>query len=413
MPISHIIEEGESLLVFSYDDVFRVDKTLKTWKQAATLSLQYRPGRPDAMGSYPSIRAVHPPSRGDEPYILATSADGCVLLQGAKATVHTLPGQLSADGIGRVVNTAEGTLFFEDAEPEDGDVLPPWTITASGWNVVPLEPPAIAGPPKQAMNEDDDDSDADFVTCVLVDPRGGKIYTVTGTGRRGSTLTTARRTAGKTVVLGRESSLEPKSCFVTAGTLWHAAYGELKRFENGRWKTVLPLPYARGRHRFSPINKDGPPWLLLDYAHHTLWKFDHGAQADNPRLTRLELREDAHLLQMSAGLPWSNGTLLLATDEGLRLFDAATGKVTKPDFPQPPEPALVLSRDGLGRVWLGVEHGLWLIDPTSKSLESLDRVPSIGRNPVRSLAPDPNHADGMIAALGPGGVAFLRALQKP
>ena len=101
LPISHIIEENESLLVFSYDDVYRVDKTLRTWKQFATLSLQYRWGRPDAMGSYPSVRAVHPPGRDGEPYVLATIADGYVLLHGAKATVHSLPGQLTQTALTR------------------------------------------------------------------------------------------------------------------------------------------------------------------------------------------------------------------------------------------------------------------------------------------------------------------------
>ncbi len=415
LPISHIIEENESLLVFSYDDVFRVDKTLKTWKQVATLSLDYRPGRPDAMGSYPAVCVVHPPARDGEPYVLATSSDGYVLLHDAKATARTIPGQLSALGIDLVVNTAEGTLFFEDTDPEDGDALPPWTLGARGWNVVSLEPPVKDPPPKPAMDEeDDDDWFARSVTYVFVDPRGGEIYTVTGTGSRGSTLTTARLIAGKTVLLGRESSsLQPASCFVVAGTLWHAAYGELKRFEQGRWKTILPLPDAKGRHQLSPINKNGPPWFLLDNAYHTLWKLEHGPQAENPRLTRLELRENANLLQTSAAIPWSSGMLLLATDQGLRFFSPTTGKVTKADFSQPPELPVVLSCDGLGRLWLGGEHGLWLIDPAAKSLESLGRVPSVGRNSVRSLAPDPHHADGMIAALGAGGVAFVRALQRP
>ena len=337
MPISHIIEENESLLVFSYDDVFRVDKNLKNWKQDASLSLQYRPGRPDAMGSYPSVRAVRPPSRDGEPYVLATSGDGYVLLKDAKATAHPVPGQLSADGIGLVMNTAEGTLFFEDVDPEDAGVLPPWTLGARGWNVVSLEPPVQDPPPKPAMDEDEDEASfARSVTRVFVDPRGGEIYTVTGIGSGGGTITTARRIGGKTVVLGREtSSLQPASCFVAAGTLWHAAYGELKRFEQGRWKTILPLPDAKGRHQLSPVNKNGPPWFLLDNAYHTLWKFEHGANSENPRLTRLELREGTKLLQSTAAIPWSNGTLLLATDQGLRVFEPALRKAMKADFPDP------------------------------------------------------------------------------
>ena len=37
----------------------------------------------------------------------------------------------------------------------------------------------------------------------------------------------------------------------------------------------------------------------------------------------------------------------------------------------------------------------------------------IGRNEVHSLAPDPHHDDGVIVALGPDGVAFVRTPRKP
>src|SRR5262249_25402481 len=33
LPITHVVEENGSLLVFSYNDVFRVDRALKSWKK--------------------------------------------------------------------------------------------------------------------------------------------------------------------------------------------------------------------------------------------------------------------------------------------------------------------------------------------------------------------------------------------
>ena len=69
MPITHILEEKGGLLIFSYSDVFRVDKTLKAWNKVATLEIHYRWGRPDAMGAYPAVSAIHPPSRAGEPYL--------------------------------------------------------------------------------------------------------------------------------------------------------------------------------------------------------------------------------------------------------------------------------------------------------------------------------------------------------
>jgi hypothetical protein len=139
------------LLVFSYDDVFRVDKELKTWKKAATLDISYRWGRPDAMGCYPAVRAVHPPNRGGEPYIVATLVDGYLVLQGDNAKLHTLPGQFSADGIDHIENTAVGTLFFEE-----DNLLPVWTLGANGWEVASLEPPRDVVPAKKAMELNDE-----------------------------------------------------------------------------------------------------------------------------------------------------------------------------------------------------------------------------------------------------------------
>ncbi len=413
LPISHIVEEAERLLIFSYDDVFRVDKALKSWKKAATLSLEYRWGRPDAMGSYPSVRTIHPPIRDGEPYILATSGDGFVLLAGDKATSHSLPGQLSADSIIRVQNTAEGTLFFEEDDRDEGESFPPWTLGTAGWKPASLGPEAELAPAKKGNEDTENNPAADDQTRVLVDPSSGDIYTVTGNDRPRGTVTTSRHTKGQTVVLGKETSLQPRSCFIAAGTLWCAAYSELKRFENGRWKTVSPLPDAKGRHQMSPINTTGPPWLLLDSAYHTLWRFEHGAQAENPQLTRLPLKEGTKLLQTSAAIPWSNAAVLLATDQGLRVYNPTKGAVARPDFPEPPQHTQVLARDALGRLWLGGENGLWLLDTAAKTLESLEAVPPIARNEVYSLAPDPHHEDGIIAALGSGGVAFLRTPQKP
>ena len=163
----------------------------------------------------------------------------------------------------------------------------------------------------------------------------------------------------------------------------------------------------------SCLNNNGSPWLLLDRAYDTLWRFEHGPHGENPRLTRLKIWEGENLLPPSAAIPWSSGTLLLATDVGLRAFDPATGKLVSLDLPSPSQPPHVLTRDGLGRLWLGCENGLWVIEPAAKTIQPFDRVPLIGRNKVHDLAPDPRHEDGVIVALGSRGIVFIRALRKP
>jgi hypothetical protein len=146
MPITHILEEKGGLLVFSYSDVFRVDKAFKAWNKAATLKIQYRWGRPDAMGAYPAVRAVHPPRREGEPYLLATIGDGYVFFDGQKGTPHSIPGQLGAhQDFYKIMNTSEGTLALEDGNGtpafEDGNRLQNWRLGPNGWEIVVLAPP--------------------------------------------------------------------------------------------------------------------------------------------------------------------------------------------------------------------------------------------------------------------------------
>jgi hypothetical protein len=413
MPITHIVEENGGLLVFSYSDVFRVDKALKSWKKVATLEIQYRWGRPDAVGSYPSVRAVHPPRREGEPYVLATVGDGYVLLEGTKAIPRGLPGQIGASNVSGIMNTSEGTFFFEG-----DDRLPPWTLRAKGWEVASLAPPFEIDPANDAA-ELEKDAETWYETCVLVGS-GGAIYTVSGTGVSDGTRTTAHRVGGKALRLGREtSSLDPSSSFITAdGTLWNASSGELKKFAKGRWETVAQFPQAGSLSRLTPLNTNGPPWLLLDGYYDNLWRLDHGAQGDKPRLTRLEITEGGKTLRVDDAIPWPDDSLLFATEAGLRAYSHNVRKLSRVDLPEPPQPATTLVRDGLGRLWMGggsmwtariSSRGLWLGEPGAKAPEAFDRVPWVGRNEVYAIAPDPQHADGVIVALGSRGVAFVRA----
>lgn len=408
LPITQVVEEEGGLLVFSYSDVFRVDRALSTWKRAATLDIGYRWGRPDAVGAYPSVCAVHPPRRPGEPYLLATVADGYVLLEGGKATPHGLPGQLGAAGVYGMENTAEGTFFFESNEG-----LPAWRLGAKGWETASLAPP-VEPDPADAAAALEAGQRSWFSTRVLAGADGA-IFTVSGTTVSPGTRTTARRVGGRPERMGREtSSLYPSASFLTAGgTLWNAYQGELKRFQHGRWEAVAQLPEGEGLSRPKSLNADGPPWLLLDYYAGNLWRLEHGAGGEDPRLARVEIEEGGKALRIRDAIPWPDGALLLASDAGLRAYAPATAKLSRAELPEPARPAATLARDGRGRLWLGGKDGLWLVEPGGKTPEAFAGVPWLDRTEVRALSPDPHHVDGVIAALGPRGVAFVRARQKP
>lgn len=415
LPITHIVEEGDGrLLVFSYSDLFRADRALLTWKKAATLNISYRWGRPDAVGAYPSVCAVHPPGRPGGPYLLATVGDGYVLLEGGKAAPRRVPGQLGVPAIDEMKNTSEGTFFFGGG----GSPLA-WRLGTRGWEVASLAPPFEPDPASGA--EEFEAGMKSWSTTRVLAGADGTIYTVSNTGASTGTRATARRVGGKPELIGREtSSLIPSASFLTAdGTLWNAFQGELKRFDEGRWRAVAELPDGLGSFfRNEPLgleslNADGPPWLLLDHLGRSLWRLEPGVRGEAPQFARVEIRDGEKALRVSGGIPWPDGALLLATDAGLRAYAPAAGTTARVDLPEPARPATVLARDGLGRLWLGGDDGLWLSEPGAKAPEALDRIPGIGRGVVSGLVPDPEHADGVIAALGSRGVAFVRAERRP
>jgi hypothetical protein len=427
MPITHVVEDNNGLLVFSYSDVSRVDKALKSWNKVATLDIQYRWGRPE-VGAESSVCAVHSPSREGQPCLIATIGDGYVALDGKKTTTHAIPGQFGAAYITGIENTSEGILFFEV-----DDELPvlrernsaTWSLGANGWEIATLAPPFETNPATKGaerVSERHPDGliwrvpKAWYKTRVLVGP-GRMIYTVSSaTDFTVGTRTTARRVDGKSVRLGREtSSLYASYSFITAdGTLWNAFFDSLRRFQNGRWETVQALPKEScPSGSIKPLNSNGPPWLLLANFPKDLWRLDHSAKGENPRLTKIKLKEGGKTLEIRDAIPWSDDTLLLATDVGLRAYAPAAQKLSRVDIPEPAQPATTLIRDGLGRIWLGTDKGLWLNEPGGMTLEAFDRVPLVSQCEVDALAPDPQHADGIIAAIRSRGVAFVRAWQKP
>lgn len=48
-------------------------------------------------------------------------------------------------------------------------------------------------------------------------------------------------------------------------------------------------------------------------------------------------------------------------------------------------------------------------DPAAKTLHDFSALPVIGRREVSALAPDPEHARGVIVALSEQGIAYLQA----
>lgn len=59
------------------------------------------------------------------------------------------------------------------------------------------------------------------------------------------------------------------------------------------------------------------------------------------------------------------------------------------------------------------DEQLWLSEKGAKVPETFERVPWVGQGKVSAIAADPQHADGVIVALGSRGVVFVRARKTP
>ncbi len=142
LPITHIIEtRGDEFLVFSYSDLFRTDSKLTRWTRAHDLNIQYRWGRPDSVGSYPSITAVHRLEGQGGGLLCATALNGYVLIVEDKEVHYAIPNQLGTDDIVRADSTEGGMLFRE----WDGEI-PPWRYEAGEWSQDPSAPEEEAEP---------------------------------------------------------------------------------------------------------------------------------------------------------------------------------------------------------------------------------------------------------------------------
>jgi hypothetical protein len=443
LPITHIIQERDHLLVFSYNDIFRTDARLKLWSKVHELNIRYRWGRPNAMGSYPSVRAVHLPGGQDGGLLCATALDSYVLVIGDKETHFALPGQLGSGRITRIENTAEGTFFLEW-----DDRIPPWRFEAGTWRLAPLEPPFDLHPDDPRAHQPG--AEASWYETRLLAGPGGAVFTISATSWSNGTRMTARWRRGKAEILGREvSGLNPPTSFITAdGELWSASFGAVKRFIGGKWVKVAALPGADpqgpqvrqqgdGSFRLEGQGLDvgyglrtvgdaGPPWFLLDRDRGHLLSLAYGREVEDPRLNLIPVAEGDHTLRIHDAIPWERDRFLLATDRGLRIYEAASGKLSPAPLPAPERPVTMLCRDGRGRLWLG-GAGLWMAEADGKTLHPFDALPMIGRPAVpapdvpsmwrrfavTALAADPKRDDGIIAALGERGVAFVQATRIP
>jgi hypothetical protein len=414
LPITHIVPDlgNERLIVFSYADVYTVDRALRRWKWRTAVNLSYVPGRPDAMSSYPALRRVLPRPRAQTAradalpdYLLVTSRDGHVLLQGGAARPQALPGQLGQLFTEDLVGTPVGPLLVSD--PMEGPQG--WRLEKDGWKEVPLGPPVrthaddpLAGQVPKTWRE----------VRVLGSADQAR-YVVSGGWSGPGTLAVDRWDArGFTAVATTLTTISPMSCFLTPdGTLWAWEDGlHVLAIDGKSWQAVRGQGQASGGAQDDSAGSHGlavvvrghrrPPFILHEPARHRLLRLvPHGdGSASFAPLGRGEAGRPLEVLSAIA----DGDQLLIATSRGLRRLDPVTGLLSAHGAPAV-DNISSLARDGQGRVWLA-GRGLFLSeDAMGTSLVAVSGPPPLARGSLRLLGADPGEPDTMMVGVDGGG----------
>ena len=416
LPITHVVEgpEAGAITVVSFSDIYRTDARLARWEKVHELKIGYRGGRPDAVGSYPSVRRVLPDAPAGKPVglVFATRVDGLVRLAEGKETRHALHGQLGAEYVQRLEASSEGLLVIDGSDESH-----PSRFAGGAWSEVsfapPYEPVDPNGPEARVRP-----GAREWHKSIPLVGRDGSIVTINSSGWAPGSQAIALWRNGKAEVVGREvSQLVVEACFLTPdGQIWNADDGGLRRLVNGQWSKATDYDWPRGVGRtewneigwgLRAINDAGPPWILHDRTNELLLRLSHGPNFENPWLEVSPLNEDGQRLEVRDAISWTKGELLLATDRGLRTFPIDGGRVATPALDAGGRPVTHLVRDGRGRLWLGGE-GLAVLEADGKTLHSLDELPLPGRSKIVAMAADPQHPDGAIASVEDRGVIFVR-----
>ena len=391
LPITHVLEHPDrgDITVFSYGEVFRTDARLTRWQRRHELRLLYRFGRPDAVGSYPSVTAVDwaPDGKG---LLVSTALDGMLLLEEGGERRHAFAGDLGALSIRRMERAREGIVFFDDESV--------WTQSAGEWTERRLEPRTR---PRFGIESLDEFGQwqTDF---AFVDPEG-YLVAVAETNIRPGPRATVRWRADEPEILATETDGDGylSGGFATPdGTLWALSGRGLFRLGPSGWKHTATFPAEEDMWRpdVHVLGGAAPPWLLLEKTTGSLASLTPSGDTVLVRSVRHQ-GGDLH-----DAVRWGNGWLF-ATSRGLRLYDADRNRWSASRLDLQDGSVRVLGRDDAGRLWLG-GVGLWLLDE-KKRLIDLAAIPALRGRDVVAIIADPHRRSGVIVSLGARGLLYV------
>ncbi|HJX63920.1 MAG TPA: hypothetical protein VJ860_08190, partial [Polyangia bacterium] len=343
---------------------------------------------------------------------------------------HLLDGQNSVSLPTEIVRMGDGLAFYGHGGP---------LLYARGaWRAVP----ETVAPPRDLMGVGRTQGEErmwaalvsiplDDKTNVIVAKAGSRRYRNGHMHGVKDTFVTGQWKDGSFKVMSQEDiALEPDDTFATPDKqLWNVDNQGLWNFSAGKWRMVMSLPSSshgaladagsalarQAGQRILSVKSAvgeplrfvagvGPPWIGLPFGA-LAWamaRLDLNEAGGIPLIDDVPVASNGVRVQIRDALAWSKGRLLLATNQGLCLYDLRWGNCKALAPSGLDDEVGVIMRDRSKRVWLA-GRGLWLLESESVARPLHPAVPALAEADVIAMAEAP---DGRLALglLGRGAV---------
>lgn len=417
LPISHIIESGRELLVFSFNAVFRVDPAFAAWRPEHTVDLRYAPGRPDAVGTYPALARVHALPGGNR-WLLVTGGDGNLVLESRGVQARTLPHQLGLHHQASSLQTPTGLLILSTNSSERA-----WRFDDGRWSELTQAPPfrlSLLDTFGKAVGESEADPAEWYRVRFVQSPRGDVLSFAEVSWTAGTRVVDRWDGLRFSPLVTSHSSDHVDSYFLTPDDeVWSLNDFErsLERLADGKWQ-------PSGKVDFVPEEKKGTwvaplwnleflttgpaPWLYYAPRRKALVRFTPASQDRPAVFETLSLTWQGQPLPVLAALVDSAKGLWLASKQGL--FRYQDGNLERSTLVPEGEAVRSLTRDGRGRLW-SMGTRLRNLPAGATVMREVNGMP-VGDEDMILLGPRRDQPDSVIVGLNRRGVMFLNLPAK-
>jgi len=402
-------------IVVSAQDVAEVDSKAKQWKPMGSLGFKVQ------RGARADLRAVGRAHLDGDRVILTLASGGFLDITSDSTHRHLLDGQDSVSLPTEIERMGDGLAFYGHGGP---------LLYARGvWRAVP----ETVAPPRDLMGVGRNPGEArvwaalvsiplDDNTNVIVAKAGSRRYYNGHMHGLKDTFVTGQWRDGSFKIMSQEDiALEPDDTFATPDKqLWNVDNQGLWNFSAGKWRMVMSMPSSShgalaeagsaldapaGQHILSVkssvgeplrfIAGVGPPWIGLPFGTFawTMARLDLNEAGGIPLIDDVPVAINGVRVQIRDALAWSKGRLLLATNQGLCLYDLRWGNCQAIAPSGLDDEVGVIMRDRSKRVWLA-GRGLWLLENESVARPLRPAVPELAEADVVAMA---EVSDGRLA----------------